>query len=85
MNPTSLSFPRELQNNFKKKKKKSEHQPPTYTLACYAASHVLNVGGRLPVPKGKQGTVKWPKENARECENGPSEGLNAIQRHLFSL
>lgn len=46
---------------------------------------MLDVGGRLPVSKGKSGTVKWPKENARECENGPSEGLNAIKKHLFSF
>lgn len=46
---------------------------------------MVDVGGRLPVSKGKPGTVKWPKENARECENGPSEGLNAIKKHLFSF
>lgn len=46
---------------------------------------MLDVAGHLPVPKDKQSTVKWPKENARDCENGPSEGFNATQKHLFSF
>ena len=46
---------------------------------------MVDVGGRFPVPKSERGTVKWPKENARECENGLSEGFNAIQKYLFSF
>lgn len=85
MNPTSLYFPRELQNNFKKKNKVWTAAPDIHTrvLCCVTRVEcVVDVGERLTVPKGKQGTVKWPKENAREVWKWPQWRLQCNTKAL---